>query len=261
MKKDLRKKRLIIFDFDGTLAETKSETDREMADLVSRLLEIKKVAVIGGGKYQLFRSLFVDKIPASKEALKSLFLFPTTATSFYRYDRGWKKVYQMKLTKTEKAAIKKAFVESFKEVGYVKPKKTYGKVIEDRGTQVTFSALGQEVVAVLGKRGVGLKKKWTRENTEIKLKLAAALQRRLPRLEVRAAGFTSIDITRKGIDKAYGIEQIEKHLRVRRKDMFFVGDALFPGGNDYAVRRTGVEWKAVKGPADTKKIIREFLIN
>lgn len=256
MKKDLKDKTLIVFDLDGTLAESKSNMDPEMSKLIARLLLDRKVAVIGGGKYDLFKSQFIGCLSAPKDLLKNLFLFPTTATSFYRYDRGWKKVYDLRLTKKEKTAIHKAFRVAFKEVGYVHPKKTYGKVIEDRGTQVTFSALGQEVVAKLGARGVALKKKWKDENTEVKLELAKALQRHLPGLEVRSAGFTSIDITRKGIDKAYGIKQIEKHLRIRRKNMLFIGDALFPGGNDYAVRRTGVKCIPVEGPSDTKRIIR-----
>lgn len=259
MRKDIRAKKLIVFDFDGTLAETKSEMDVEMAQLLTRLLRVKKVAVIGGGKYELFQALFVRKLRTPKELLKKLTLFPTTATAFYRYSRGWKKIYSLQLTKTERNSIRKAFQEAFKDIDYIHPRKTYGQVIEDRGTQVTFSALGQDVVKVLGKRGVELKKKWTKENTDVKLSLAKALQRRLPKLEVRAAGFTSIDVTRKGIDKAYGIRQIEKHLHVRRKDMVFIGDALFPGGNDYAVRRTGVRWIAVRGPKDTKRIIKSLL--
>jgi HAD superfamily hydrolase (TIGR01484 family) len=259
MRKDLGSKKLIVFDLDGTLAESKSKMDSQMNALIAELLLDRKVAVIGGGKYDLFKSQFVRELNVPKELLKNLFLFPTTATSFYRYDGGWKNMYSLHLTKKERADIKKAFKDAFEEVGYIHPKKTYGKVIEDRGTQVTFSALGQEVVAMLGKKGLALKDKWKEENTPLKLKLAKVLQRRLPKLEVRAAGHTSIDVTRKGIDKAYGIEQIEKNLHIPKKQMLFIGDAIFPGGNDYAVKRTGVKCIPVKGPEDTKQIIREIL--
>lgn len=258
--KDLSGKKLIVFDLDGTLAESKSKMDREMAALMAKLLAKNKVAVIGGGKYELFKSQLLGSLKCPKELLQNLFLFPTTSTSFYRYAKGsWKKVYRLELTQKERASIKKAFQEAFKEIGYVHPK-TYGPVIEDRKTQVTFSALGQEIVAVLGeKEGVRLKNKWKQENTKTKLKIARLVQRRLPRLEVRSAGFTSIDVTRKGIDKAYGLRQIQKHLHIPIRDMVFIGDALFPGGNDYAVRRTRVDWMSVRGPQDTKKIIRKIL--
>jgi phosphomannomutase len=259
MKKDQNTKKLIVFDLDGTLAESKSEMDAEMDALITQLLQAKKMAVIGGGMYSLFKHQLISRLTASKPLLKNLFLFPTTATAFYRYDRGWKKIYDLQLTKKEKASIRAAFSKAFQEIAYVPPKKTYGKVIEDRGTQVTFSALGQDAVKMLGARGVALKKEWKDENTAVKLKLAKTLQKHLPGLEVRSAGFTSIDITRKGIDKAYGIQQIEKHLRIRRKDMLFIGDSLFAGGNDYAVRRTGVQCVSVDGPEDTKKEIRSLL--
>ncbi len=253
-------KKLIVFDLDGTLAPSKGKIDAETAGLLARLLAVRKVAVIGGGKYSLFRSQLAEafaRIP--KPLLPRLFLFPTTSTAFYRYDKGWKNIYKLALSKRERARIKKAFREVFREAGYRGPEKVYGKTIEDRGTQVTFSALGQEVVARLGKRGFKMKDEWRKKYAPLKIKMAKLLARRLPGLEVRAAGYTSIDVTKKGIDKAYGIRQIEKYLRIPARDMAFVGDALFPGGNDYAARRTGADCVAVRGPADTKSIIKKIL--
>src|SRR6185369_17189698 len=153
-------KDLIVFDLDGTIVLTKSNMDKEMSGLIGRLLAAKKVAIIGGGKYALFQSLFLKQLKVPKTLLKNLFLFPTTSTSFYRYDNGWKLIYYHPLTKQQRKKIKKTFQQVFKEIGYRHPKKVYGKLIEDRGTQVTFSALGQDVVKVLGKKGVDLKEKW-----------------------------------------------------------------------------------------------------
>src|SRR6185436_14380969 len=101
----------------------------------------------------------------------NLFLFPTTSTSFYKYNKGWKNVYLHELPKKTREQIKKTFLRVFEEIGYKHPKKIYGKLIEDRGTQVTFSALGQDVVKVLGKKGVELKEKWKLEHTPTKLKI------------------------------------------------------------------------------------------
>jgi len=257
--KKLKSKKLIVFDLDGTLAPTKSVMDREMSGLFAGLLEAKKVAVIGGGKYELFKHQFLDALKAPKELLSELFLFPTTSTSFYRYQKGWKKIYSHQLTKQEREKIKKTFERVFKEIGYEHPKKTFGQIVEDRGTQVTFSALGQDVVAVLGKKGVQMKENWLKENKPLKMKIARLVAGYLPKFEVHAAGHTSIDVTTKGIDKAYGLRQIEKQLGVKIKDMLFVGDAIFPGGNDYAITKTKVDYIKVKGPEDTKKIIRSFL--
>jgi HAD superfamily hydrolase (TIGR01484 family) len=256
----LKPKQLIVFDLDGTLAPSKTPMDREMSGLMGKLLETKKVAVIGGGGYSQFKKQLLEELKIPKDLLKRLFLFPATSTTFYRYQGAWKNVYAHRLSKAEREKIKKTFEKVFKEIGYQHPKKTYGKIIEDRGTQVTFSALGQDVVKILGsKKGVALKDKWRDGNTPLKLKIAKLMSKYLPNLEVRAAGHTSVDVTKKGIDKAYGLKQIEKYLGVRIKDMLFVGDAIFPGGNDYAVTKTKVDYIPVKDSEETKKIIRELI--
>ncbi len=258
----IKAKGLIVFDFDGTLTLTKSPMDPQMAALVRQLLSVKKVAVIGGGKYGLFQTLFLQRLKAPRRLLKNLYLFPTTGTSFYAYKSGWKKIYALRLSKAQRRRIKKAFGDAFQRIGYRSPQKVYGKVIEDRGTQITFSALGQDVVAVLGeKRGVALKERWLRENRDLKMLIARTLADLLPEFEVRAAGFTSIDVTKKGIDKGYGLKQIEKYADEPIKNMLFVGDAIFPGGNDYGIVKTGVDYIPVTGPIQTKTIIRTLLKN
>lgn len=258
----LKPRELVVFDIDGTLTLTKAPMDSEMAMLIAQLLAVKKIAIIGGGKYALFRKQLAPlrKLKIPKSLSERLFLFPATATSFYLYRSGWKKMYAFQLSRVERNNIKKAFREVFKKIGYVHPRNVYGKIIEDRGTQVTFSALGQDVVAMLGiKRGVALKTKWARENHDLKMKIGKLMARLLPELEVHVAGFTSIDVTRKGIDKAYGLRQIKKHLGVSIKDMLFVGDAIFPGGNDYQIVKTGVDYIPVSGPNQTKNIIRALI--
>lgn len=256
--KTIKNKHLIVFDLDGTLAPTKSTIDKEMAKLIKELLTKKKMAVIGGGKFELFEEQFLSglKVPAS--LLKNLFLFPTTATTYLKYDNGWKAVYVHNLTGEQIDRIMAAFDKVLKEVGY-QPKKTYGNIIENRGSQVTWSALGQDVVRVLGNKGVELKNKWKEENTPLKLKIAKLLQELLPDLEVHSAGYTSIDITKKGIDKSYGLKQMEKYLKIKIENMLFVGDAIFPGGNDYAVTKTPIDYCQVEGPEETKIIIRQVL--
>ena len=260
LKSGFWSKKLIVFDLDGTLTPTKAPIHEDMSRLLRRLLLAKKVAIIGGGRYEQFIKQYLRYFKCPKGLLGKIFLFPTTATSFYRHKNGWKKVYRLELSARERRQIKKAFREVLKEMRYAPPKKVYGKVIEDRRTQITFSALGQDVVARLGeKKGVRLKEEWKRGHTDVKMKIARMMQKRLPGFAVQAAGFTSVDITQKGVDKAYGIRQIEKHLRMPIKDMLFVGDAIFPGGNDYAIVKTGVDYVKVSGPGETKKLIRFLL--
>ncbi|HSX58021.1 MAG TPA: HAD-IIB family hydrolase [Candidatus Saccharimonadales bacterium] len=257
----IKNKDLIVFDLDGTLAPTKSTIDQEMSKLLEDLLNVKKVAVIGGGKMELFQEQLLDNLKVPDESLKNLFLFPTTATTFYKHENGeWKQIYFHKLSQEEVDKIMAAFDKVLKEVEY-KPEKTYGKIIENRGSQITWSALGQDVVKVLGDKGVELKNEWRNENTPLKLKIAKMLQEELPNLEVHAAGYTSIDITKPGIDKAYGLHQIEEYLGIKIENMLFVGDAIFEGGNDYAITKTPVDYVQVKDTQATKEVIKSVLLS
>ena len=257
---DFNGKNLIVFDLDGTLTESKSPMDSEMSDLLTKLLARKKVAIISGGAFSQFEGQVLSILHVAGSMLHNLYLFPTTGTRFVRYKEGaWKEVYADMLSDMERAAIKKAFERVFDEVGYVHPEKVYGEIIEDRGTQVTFSALGQDIVKELGKAGVQQKEEWRDRNHALKMKIANRLAELLPAYAVSAAGYTSIDVTKKGIDKKYGIEQIEILLGIPKEQMLFVGDALFEGGNDYPVKAAGVECVAVKGPEETKKLLFSWL--
>lgn len=246
-----RTKELIVFDLDGTLTESKANLKPDIARMLKALLQKKKVVVIGGGKYEQFRVQFIARLHCPKELLPKLFLFPATATSFYRYQNGWRRVYAHILTLREKKNILSAFRSAFRETHYVPPRRVYGVVIENRGTEETFSALGQHAP-------LALKEKWN-ITEDIRPRLIRALRKHLKKFSIREGGLTSIDITEPGIDKAYGIRQIERRLKVPIKKMLFIGDALYPGGNDYAAKRTGVLCVAVRGPEDTKKIIKKLV--
>lgn len=246
----LKNKKLVVFDLDKTLSESKQPMDDEMAELLCRLLERMQVAVISGGSFKQFQKQFVPKLTSGK--LERLFLFPTCGSAFYRYgNNGWENVYTETLSVEEKAIVFKAFDAMFTEVGFKIPETLYGDLIEDRETQITFSAHGS--VAPLHIKSV-----WDPDRKK-RLAMIAVLEKMIPEFEIRTGGTTSIDVTRKGIDKAYGIMQMEKHLGVLREEMAFVGDDLGPGGNDYPVIATGVSIVEVTDPEHTKRIIRSMI--
>jgi len=245
---EIQKKKLIAFDLDGTLTESKSLMDSQMAGLLSRLLKVKKVAVMSGGTFNQFQKQFVRSLKCSRHQLENLYLFPTCGSSFYRYQDGWYNVYKEELSENEKEKIINALTKALEEVKFSGSEQLFGDLIQDRGTQISFSALGQEAP-------VELKKRWDPKGIK-RLKIKKALEHHIPEFEIRIGGSTSIDITRKGIDKAYGIAQIEKHLGIQKEEIIFIGDALFPGGNDYPVKETGVECIETRGPEETKRIIK-----
>lgn len=242
-------KKLIVFDLDGTLAESKSAIDAEMATLLSTLLDVVKVAIISGGALPQFQKQVLAHLQQS-DRLKNLSLLPTSGTSFYQYQRDWKRLYAEELPEAQKHKIIAALNDTVAASGF-RPQRTWGELIEDRGTQITYSALGQQAP-------LEEKQRWDPDFSKRK-KLKAALDLLLPAFSVRLGGSTSIDVTLPGIDKAYGIRKLREILCVAIDEMLFIGDALFPGGNDYPAREAGAVCIQVRDPNETKRVIETII--
>jgi phosphomannomutase len=242
-------KKLIVFDLDGTLAESKSSLDGEMSGLLHDLLGIVKVAVISGGDWPQFEKQLLANLPQDA-LLANLSLLPTCGTKFYQYTGDWKKLYSEDFTADEKAKIVSSLHKALSESGY-KAEKVWGEVIEDRGSQITFSALGQQAP-------LEAKTKWDPDFAKRK-KITAILTTLIPHFSVRMGGSTSIDVTKPGIDKAYGIRKLQDVLGIPINEMIFLGDALFPGGNDYPAQEAGVVSLRVRDPRDTKLAVEAII--
>lgn len=242
-------KKLIVYDLDGTLAESKSSLDAEMSVLLNDLLGIAKVAVISGGDWPQFEKQLLSNLPRD-ERLVNLSLLPTCGTKFFQNAGDWKKIYSEDFTADEKEKIISSLKKAIGVAGF-KVEKVWGEAIEDRGSQITFSALGQQAP-------LEEKNKWDPDFTKRK-KIKAILDASIPDFSVRMGGSTSIDVTQPGIDKAYGIRKLRDILGISVKEMIFIGDALFPGGNDYPAKEAGVVSIPVRGPNETK-LITEAII-
>ncbi len=242
-------KRLIIFDLDGTLAQSKLPLDAEMAALLSRLLEVAKVAVISGGAWAQYEKQVLSYLPHD-EHLRNLSLLPTCGTKFYRFDGAWQKLYSEDFNAREKERIISALNKALDLSGF-RAEKRWGDLIEDRGSQITLSALGQEAP-------LDEKRKWDPDFKK-REKIKGILKPLIPEFSTQSGGSTSIDVTRPGIDKAYGVKKLHETLGVAIRDMIFVGDALFPGGNDYPAKQAGVLSIEVRDPHETKRIIEAVI--
>jgi phosphomannomutase len=242
-------KKLIVFDLDGTLAASKAALDAEMSALLHDLLGIVKVAIISGGAWSQFEKQVLSYLPPD-DRLTQLSLLPTCGTKFYRYTGEWKKIYSEDFSAEEKEKIISSLRKALGATGY-KVDRVWGEIIEDRGSQITFSALGQQ--APLDEKG-----KWDPDFAKRK-KIKANLDTLLPAFSVRLGGATSIDITKPGIDKAYGIGKLRDLLDTSVHEMIFVGDALFPGGNDYPAEEAGVDSIPVRDPHETKRVIQTMI--
>ncbi len=242
-------KKLIVFDLDGTLAASKSPLDAEMASLLHDLLDVVKIAIISGGAWLQFETQVLSMLPQN-ESLARLSILPTCGTQFFQYTGDWKKLYSEDFTPDDKEKIVSSLKKAIATAGF-EVEKTWGETIEDRGSQITYSALGQQAP-------LEEKEKWDVDFAKRK-KIKAILDTLIPNFSVRIGGATSIDITKSGIDKAYGIRKLRDILGISLKEMVYVGDALFVGGNDYPAEQAGVISIPVRGPGETKRVVEAMI--
>ena len=241
--------RLIAFDLDDTLAESKCAISDEMADRLNRLLAKYSVCIITGGNEKQVMEQVVNRLDGTN--WQRLHVMPTCGTRYLKNLHGkWITLHDYQLSAEESSSAMAALETCAKELGLWE-ESPYGDIIENRGSQITFSALGQQAP-------VELKKAWDPDG-EKKDRLRAAVQKRLPNLEVRSGGSTSIDITMRGVDKAFGIGKLITASGFTMHQILFVGDRLDPTGNDYPVKAMGIKCRQVSGPEDTLSVIDALL--
>lgn len=239
------KRRLIAFDLDGTLAVTKSAISDVMAIRLKDLLSLYEVCVISGGKFEQFEKQLIERLDVSPGQMSRLHIMPTSGTRYFRFDDRsleWVLEYAQDLSPEQRAEIVDVLTTGAKELGYWETK-PHGDIIEDRGSQITYSALGQEAPA-------DLKYAWDPDGAK-KRSLRDFAAERLPDLEVHVGGTTSVDVTEAGIDKAYGMSQLMTLLEMTKQEILFFGDKLEEGGNDYPVKAMGIDTIAVKSWEET----------
>lgn len=233
---------LIMFDLDDTLAPSKSPMSDDMVDLFRRMLEGNRACIISGGRFEQFQSQVLARLGVF-DSIGNLHLMPTNGTQYVRWSgQGWETVYAENLSDDEKQRTFEVLEDGARELG-LWTEDTWGPILEDRGSQVTYSALGQAAP-------VDAKAAWDPDGSK-KESLRAYAAQRLGDLEVRSGGSTSVDVTRKGIDKAYGATRLMEILDVTIDDILFFGDRLDEGGNDRPIKQLGIESIHVHGYEDT----------
>lgn len=179
---------------------------------------------------------------------------PTCGTRYYRYDEineEWKLQYEEDLTEDKKKHVISVLEEVAKELG-VWREETWGPIIEDRNSQITYSALGQLAPPEE-------KYKWAEENKELKKIFREKVANRVQDLEIRLGGSTSIDVTKPGVDKAYGMQKLIDEMDISKEEVLFVGDKLEEDGNDYPVKAMGIDCIAVEKWQDTALVIETLV--
>ncbi|MCL5113384.1 MAG: HAD-IIB family hydrolase [Patescibacteria group bacterium] len=251
-------KKLIAFDLDGTLAPSKSALPERMGEVLNRLLNNFMVCVISGGKFEQFQKQVLSSNKLKDAKLENLHLMPTCGTRYYiSKNKKWEVVYEENFTLQQKQKIITALNKGLDSLN-LREKKVYGELIEDRLSQITLSVLGQDIVDVLGEKGIQIKEAWDPDNLK-KEKLREFVAPLIPEFEVKVGGLTSIDVTKPGIDKAYGMKKLMDGLNLVKEDILFVGDRLSPGGNDYPVKEFGIDSIEINHWQETALVVETIL--
>lgn len=242
----------IGFDLDTTLAVSKQPMTDAMARRFAELTHRIPCAVVSGGRYRLFEYQIIDRIGDMADRA-NLHLMPTSGTRYYAWDGAqWSRRYAHDLSADDRKAAIESLTRHAREQGlWLSDDRIHGERIEDRGSQITFSALGQLATPAE-------KEAWDPDRSK-KNRLAEAVAADLPQLTVRTGGSTSVDVVAKGIDKAYAMHRLSELLQVPVSRIAFVGDRMEPDGNDYPTALAGAYAIRVGGPDDTFELIGRLL--
>jgi HAD superfamily hydrolase (TIGR01484 family) len=235
--------RAAVFDVDDTLAESFQPPPSVIIEKLRALLERIPVAIISAAGFVRIERDFLCHLTDSKH-VNNLFVLPNSSAEAYTWADGWNEEYSLAISQEERALIEEALRNSD-----LTPDSR--ALVIDRGVQVAYAAVGLHAT-------LEEKKAW--DPTQVKRRaMKEALDKFLPGYEVLIGGMTTIDITKKGVNKAYGVRWLAERLKLEPADMLYVGDALYEGGNDAVVIPTGIQTRAVSGPSETETVLDELL--
>lgn len=245
----MHRPKAVIFDLDETLAESFQPLKPEMIGRLNALLEIMPAAIMTGAGFERINAEMLSQMP---NISSNFYIFPNSSSQCYLYENGiWRIEYNHLLTDDERARIRSAINECMQELDVIRNTQAYGTQIVDREAQIAFTVVGLEAPQEI-------KQGWDIDGSKRRI-IVDALQSKLAGFDILIGGASTIDITRKDINKANGVEWLSRRLGFEPGEMLYVGDALYDGGNDAVVIKTGIQTRSVAGPADTAKIIDELL--
>ena len=247
MEKSIEKNRykFLVFDVDNTITEGCQEITDEIAEVLNDLKE-ELVFISGTHAFEIKRMI-------SSKVKRYHHILANVGTNYWiTGPRGEKEVYNDQLGHKEKNNIIFA-LKKLKEKYGLEPLTSEEDQIQDRGYQITMSILGRNAPKEK-KDSYDPNGKKRKEFIDFLIQILGGTD-----YEFGVGGTTSIDITRRGVDKGSSLERFMKMKNLKREDLIFLGDKLSPGGNDYPVIRTGIKCLAVDNPKETLEILRGLI--
>lgn len=230
-------KKHFFFDMDGTLTRSRTEITREMSAALMSLVEAgSDVIVVSGAKQeQMFKQL--------GSVVEEVAIMAQNGNESYNSIGGL--LWRRELSEEQRSAVI-AFIDRIKGVDN-------GDLVQDRGCQISFSAIGHN--APLKKKEAydpgGKKRKVEIDAHKHTIKELAKLG-----VHVAIGGTTCIDFYTQ--TKGENVEDFIVRQRWLNRDCVYVGDALFEGGNDHTVVGV-IPTLQVSGPDEALTVIKGFI--
>lgn len=218
-----------------------------MAGLLRELLGYGWVGVTSGYTMAHFRKQVLGPLGTSTD-LSTMFFAPQMGAEFYLLESAqgeWKRWSCGDLTTGEKQRIQHAISEVSRMTKIV----SVGPVLDDRGCQIAYAALGMDA-------SLEEKQRWDPDMAKRQV-LKQHLEQRLPEFEVSIGGHTTITVWHKGMDKRLCLKWLKQVLGYNAKDVVYVANDF--EGEDGCIRDAGAEGIPVAGPKDTKRVVRSWL--
>lgn len=216
----------IFFDLDSTLTPSRAEILPDHKPLFERLCQSKDVSVVSGGMMEQFKK----QLPIEQKGL----YYVLSQQGNYALDKNGAVLWQERVTSEQEEVARNVaaiFIEAFQKI-----RPTHitdmNDTFENRGSLLAISVVGFHAPNEI--------KYAADPDQSIRRQLIAdhpgeVEQLRKVGLQIMPAGTTTFDIILEGKHKGYNITRFIEKMGWNKDDCLYIGDALFPGGNDETV--------------------------
>ena len=235
-----------FFDLDNTLTPSKSLILPRHALLLEALCKQAEVVVVSGHGEKDIRKHLTQELAGMYHILGQNGNFAETKDGRVLWNR---------LLPARKKRTILEFIEKAKRHLHLKVRDE-NDIVEDRDSQIAYSLIGHHEERQ--KKDAFDPKHEKRSGLLADLSNDVEVLRKAG-VEVRIGGTTVLDFFELGKNKGYNAGEFIRRMGWRPDECLYVGDALFPGGNDETVIGI-VPTHAVKDPDDTFRFIESNLL-
>ena len=242
-----------MFDVDGTVAEVYAPIHTEIAEEICALLKERiKVAFVTGRSFVALQKTVIPYLPCFNMYAQNVLLVPASGAALYDWhDGAWREVYGERFIKDDEEDI----IERYGQIlSTVDPQYS---ATECRAHVRNTDDLLLSCTPMSLDTARNIKQQWDPDATK-RTAIITQLQKEFPHCEFRIGGGTTIDVTRGGIHKGYGVRRLLAHTGIAPEEALYFGDALYPGGNDFDVIETGVATVSVEEPKEVLHILERL---